>query len=507
MSCAVAMRAQSIEPISGELTLHADQLKGEISRNLYGQFAEHLGRCVYEGLWVGEDSTIPNTRGIRNDVVAALKNLNVPFIRWPGGCFADEYHWRDGIGPKNQRPKRINTHWGGVIETNAFGTHEFMDLCEQIGASPYISGNVGTGTPQEMMEWVEYMTSASDSTLANERRKNGHPEPWKIPYFGVGNESWGCGGNMTPEYYSDEFRKFGTFVKNYSANRITKIASGPNGDDFNWTEVLMSHVGRQMNAMSLHWYTLPTGNWSNKGSSTQFDESQWHATLVQAMRMEELLQKHSAIMDKYDSQKRIGLAVDEWGTWYNPEPGSTPGFLYQQNSLRDAIIAGISLNLFNQHCDRVRMAAIAQMVNVLQAMILTDKEKMLLTPTYYVFEMYKVHQGARLIPIDLTAPEYKMGSASVPSVNASASRDMAGKVHLSIVNLDANNSAKLSVKLAGVTARQVTGRILTAPAMNAINTFDNPTNVKPADFTGFEVKGEAMNLSLPAKSVVMLEIQ
>jgi alpha-N-arabinofuranosidase len=495
------------DAIAATLTIRADQPKGIIDRNIYGHFAEHLGRLVYDGLWVGPDSPIPNTRGIRNDVIAALKNLGVPVLRWPGGCFADEYHWRDGIGPPATRPKRINTNWGGVIETNAFGTHEFLDLTELIGADAYISGNVGTGTPQELTDWVEYMTSDSDSTLASLRRQNGRAKPWKVPFVGVGNESWGCGGNMRPEYYADEYRRYSTFVKNYSDNRVQRYASGSNGEDYNWTEVLMAQAGRRMQGLSMHYYTLPTGDWNRKGSATVFDEGAWHATLARTLRMEELLQKHSAIMDKYDPQKRVGLIVDEWGTWYDVEPGTKPGFLYQQNSLRDAVVAGINLNLFHEHSDRVKMANIAQVVNVLQAMILTEKEKMLLTPTYHVFEMYRVHQDATLIPIELTSPPYKLGDATVPALQASASRDKSGRLHLSIVNLDPNRGAQVSLKVTGATASGVTGRVLTAPAMNAINTFTAPDTVTPVLFTGIKVQGGAVALTLPSKSVVVLEIR
>ena len=499
--------AQNTEPLKAELTIRADQPGGTINRNIYGHFTEHLGRGVYDGLWVGENSPIPNTRGIRNDVLAALKKLNIPVLRWPGGCFADEYHWRDGVGPRDKRPRRINAIWGGVIETNAFGTHEFMDLCEMIGADAYIGGNVGSGTPQEMMEWIEYMTSNSDSALANLRRQNGREKPWKVAYFGVGNENWGCGGNMRPAYYADLYRRYATFIKNLSGNRVQKIASGSNEADYNWTEVLMSEAGRQMEGLSLHMYTLPTGDWNKKGSATNFGVEQWHSTLVRTLRMDELIRKHSAIMDKYDPQKRVGLMVDEWGTWYDSEPGEDLGMLYQQNSLRDAIVAAINLNIFNRHSDRVQMANIAQMINVLQAMILTDKEKMTLTPTYHVFEMYKVHQGATLIPIELTAPQYVLGQASVPSLHASASRDAAGKLHLSIVNLDPNRAAQVSLKLTGAAARSVTGRVLTAQAINAINGFDKPDTIKPVPFGGSKIQGDQVQLSLPSKSVVVLDIQ
>jgi alpha-N-arabinofuranosidase len=498
--------AQNSEPNKASLVIRADQPKGIINRNLQGQFAEHLGRLIYEGLWVGADSPIPNTRGLRNDVVAALKELRIPVLRWPGGCFADEYHWRDGIGPRDQRPRRPNASWGGV-DTNAFGTHEFMDLCEMLGAEPYINGNLGSGSPQEMMEWIEYMTSDADSSLARLRRQNGRDKPWKVPYFAVGNESWGCGGEMRPEYYADEYRRYATFIKNYSGNRIQKLAVGSYDDNYAWTEVLMAQAAKYMQGLSLHYYTLPTGNWSRKGSATEFGEKEWHATLVRTLRIDELIQKHSAIMDKYDPQKRVGLLVDEWGTWYDPEPGKNLGALYQQNTLRDAVVAGINLNIFNNHSDRVQMANIAQMVNVLQAMVLTDKEKMVLTPTYYVFKMYKVHQDATLIPLELSAPEYKLEQASVPSMSASASRDKDGKLHLSIVNLDANRSAEITAKVTGATIKNLAGEVLSASLMNAMNTFDKPNAIKPSPFSGYKIQDSQVILSIPPKSVVVLELR
>src|SRR6267142_2017438 len=274
-----------------------------ISRDLYGHFSEDLGRCIYDGFWTGDR--------IRMDVVEALKKIKVPVLRWPGGCFADEYHWKDGIGPRDKRPSLINTHWGGVVENNHFGTHEFMDLCEQLGCEAYVCGNVGSGSVTEMMEWIEYMTSDANSPMANLRRQNGRDKPWKVRYFGVGNESWGCGGNMRPEFYADNFRRYSTFLKNYSGNQIYRIACGANVADYHWTEVLMADVGRRMNGLSLNYYTLPTGNWGKKGSAIQFNENDWHATLRRALEMEDLVSKHSAIMDKQDPEKRVGLMVDE----------------------------------------------------------------------------------------------------------------------------------------------------------------------------------------------------
>jgi len=502
-----ALLARAAAEPAATLTLHADQPGPVINKNIYGQFAEHLGTCIYGGIWVGPDSPIPNTRGMRNDVIAALKQLQVPVLRWPGGCFADEYHWKDGIGPAEKRPSMINTHWGGVVENNSFGTHEFLDFCELIGTAPYVCVNVGSGTVQEAMEWVEYMTSDAKSPMANLRRANGRAEPWKIKYVAVGNESWGCGGNMRPEYYADEFRRYNTFIKNYPGSKIYRVAGGSNGDDLAWTEALMAYAGKQMDGLSLHWYTLPTGNWQKKGSATEFDEAAWFSTLRHTLHLEELLTKHSAIMDKYDPKKRVGLVVDEWGTWYDATPGTNPGFLQQQNTLRDAIVAGLNLHLFQNHAERVSMANIAQMVNVLQAMILTDKEKMLLTPTYHVFEMYKVHQGATSLPVSLSTPDYTVGPEKVPAVSAAASRDTNGKVHLSLVNTNPNTAITVLCTFAGLDAKAVSGRILTAPAMQDHNTFAAPEVVKPQPFTGAKFEAGKLSIALPAKSVVVLTLE
>ena len=501
-----SLRADEPKPMPNQVTIHADQSVGTISHNLYGQFSEHLGRGIYEGVWVGENSPIPNTRGIRNDVVAALKELRVPVLRWPGGCFADEYHWKDGIGPREKRPTMINTHWGGVVEDNSFGTHEFFDLCEQLGCDAYVCGNVGSGTPQEMMEWVEYMTSDSKSTMANLRRQNGRDKPWKLKYLGVGNESWGCGGNMRPEYYADEFRRYNTFVKSYSGNTIQRFACGANDEDYHWTDILMSVAGSRMNGLSLHYYTVPTNNWGKKGAATGFPEAEWHGTLWKALRMEPIVSHHAAIMDQTDPKKHIGMIVDEWGVWTDVEPGTNHGFLYQQNSIRDALAAAVTLDIFQAHCDRVKMANIAQTVNVLQAMILTDKEKMLLTPTYHVFDLYKVHQDATALPVEVATTGYKLGDKEVPSVHASASRDKAGHIHLSVSNLQPQEAAQVTVNLKGAECTNVEGQVLTGPAIDSHNTFDVPDAVKPVPFKAFELKDGALTLTLPARSVVVVAL-
>ncbi|MGF7430874.1 alpha-N-arabinofuranosidase [Thermoanaerobacterium thermosaccharolyticum] len=489
-----------------KIVINADCKKGKISKNIYGHFAEHLGRCIYGGFWVGKDSEIPNIDGIRKDVVEALRKIKIPVLRWPGGCFADEYHWKDGIGPYESRPKMINVHWGGVIENNHFGTHEFFELCDLLNAEPYICGNVGSGTVQEMREWIEYMTFDGESPMANLRASNGRKEPWKLKYFGIGNESWGCGGNMRPEYYADVYRRYSTYVRNFSGNKIFKIACGPNTDDYNWTEVLMREAGKYMDGLSLHYYTVP-GIWERKGSATDFDEKEWFITMKKALRMDELITKHSTIMDKYDSEKRVALVVDEWGTWYDVEPGTNPGFLYQQNTMRDALVAGIHFNIFHKHCDRVKMANIAQTINVLQAVILTDGPKMVLTPTYHVFDMYKVHQDAELLDFNIDTPEYKLNSEEgIPQVTATASVDSSRKVHISLCNLNPRESVTVECELRGANVSKVTGTILTADEMNAHNTFDNPNNVVPEDFNGVKIVDNKLILSMPKMSIVILEV-
>jgi alpha-N-arabinofuranosidase len=491
------------------LTVRADRAGALINRNIYGQFSEHLGHCIYGGIWVGPDSAIPNTRGYNKAVLAALRELHVPILRWPGGCFADEYHWKDGIGPREKRPSMYNSHWGGVVESNAFGTHEFLDMCEMLGIEPYICLNVGSGTVQEAMEWVEYMTSDASSPMANLRRANGRDKPWKVHYIAVGNESWGCGGSMRPEFYADNFRRYNTFVKNYGSgpgSEVYRVACGPSDADYEWTDTMMRMAGSEMNGLSLHYYTLPSGDWKKKGSATEFGKPQYFSALGNTLRMEELLERHSAIMDKYDPQKKVGLIVDEWGIWTDVEPGTNPGFLFQQNTMRDAIIAALNLHIFQAHADRVAGANIAQMVNVLQAMILTDQEKIVLTPTYHVFEMFRVHQDAVALPVELKTPDLAGSQVRIPAVSASASRDRSGKIHLSLVNTDPDNAVVVSCELAGADAASVTGRILTAPSMTAHNTFDAPHAVEPVPFAGASASGKRLTVRLPPLCVVILEI-
>ncbi|HXB07735.1 MAG TPA: alpha-L-arabinofuranosidase C-terminal domain-containing protein [Puia sp.] len=470
-----------------------------ISRNIYGHFSEDLGRCIYDGFWTGDH--------IRMDVVEALKRIKVPVLRWPGGCYADQYHWADAIGPRKQRKRTVNTTWGMVSEDNSFGTHEYLELCGLLGCQPYIAGNVGTGTPEEMENWLEYLNYSGKSTLADLRRQNGRDQPWNVSFWGVGNESWGCGGSMTPEYYSDLYKRYSEFCKSYPGAPLKLIASGPNSDDYNWTDVLMQHIPLNRTwGLSMHYYTVG-GSWRHKGSATQFGEEEYFKAMAACLRMDEIVSKHAAIMDKYDPAKRVALVVDEWGIWTDAEPGTNPAFLYQQNSLRDALIAGTTLNIFNNHSDRVKMAALAQTVNVLQALVLTDKDKMLLTPTYWVFDLYKVHQDGQSLVIQLASPDYVYAGRRVPAVNASASRDSSGAVHISLVNIDPSKKITVRAALPGISFKSVQGQVLTSERINDVNSFDQSARVKPAVFDGAKKDGDDLVVELPAKSVVVLELK
>jgi alpha-N-arabinofuranosidase len=490
-----------------QLSIQPDQPGDKISPYLYGQFAEHLGRGIYEGIWVGEASPIPNTNGFRDDVIRALKELEIPVIRWPGGCFADEYNWRDGIGPREERPVRINTHWGWVEETNEFGTHEFMELVEMLDSEAYIAGNVGSATPREMAQWLEYMTADNNSELAKLRRKNGREEPWKIDFFGVGNETWGCGGNMTPEYYTDLYKRYATFLKAPEGNRPKRIASGGNDEHTNWTEALASGVRRGMDGISHHYYTIPSGVWREKGNSTGFPEQQWISTLLNTMKIDGYLAANEAVLEEYDPEGRVGIYLDEWGTWYDPETGHEPGFLYQQNSLRDAVVAALNFNIFHRHTKRLHMANIAQTVNVLQAVILTDQEKMILTPTYHAFEMYKPFKDSTFIPADFAEMMYyTLDDVSVPAVSASAAKTVGGELVLALVNLDPNDSLEVAAELNGFSASEAEGRTLTAETMDAHNTFGQPEAVKPVRIK-VDLDDGKLLLELPAKSVTVVTVR
>ena len=485
-----------------KISISREQSAGTISRYIYGNFSEHLGHCIYGGIFVGKDSSIPNVNGIRTDVVEAMKAIRLPVLRWPGGCFADEYHWRDGIGPQEKRRNMVNTNWGGVTEDNSFGTHEFMELCRQVGCEPYITGNVGSGTAQEMSEWVEYLNSDGDSTVVRERRANGRQDSWGVRFWGVGNESWGCGGIMRPEYYADVYRRYQNFCRKYGDHKLYKIACGPNSGDTEWTEAVMKNAAPYMDGLSLHYYTVP-GPWEHKGSATAFSADEYRTTLCKAAVMEDLIRKHTDIMDKYDPEKRVGLIVDEWGTWFDVEPGTNPGFLYQQNTMRDAMVAALTLDIFNRRCDRVFMANIAQTVNVLQAVILTDGEKMVLTPTYYVFDLYQHHMDAKQLGCAVEAGNIGTAEHPLCAVTASAS-EKDGIITVTLSNLDPDNAGEVAVSLPEA-ASEAAGRILQGK-MDAYNDFES-SPLKTEAFTDFEIRGKEILVRMPACSVAELRIK
>ena len=486
------------------LHINVNDKKSVINKNIYGHFAEHLGRCIYNGIFVGESSDIPNMNGIRSDIAEALRNIKIPVLRWPGGCFADEYHWKDGIGPKAGRKKMVNTHWGGVVEDNSFGTHEFMELCRQLDCEPYINGNVGSGTVQEMSEWVEYLTFDGVSPMSELRAANGQKDAWKVKYWGVGNENWGCGGNMRPEFYADQYRRYATYVRNYGDNKIYKIACGASDFNYDWTEKVMEIAGRYMDALTVHYYTIQSGEWRKKNSATQFTADEYYMTLHRALRMEELIDNHLQIMNRYDPEHRVGLIVDEWGTWTDVEPGTNPGFLYQQNTMRDALVASVTFDIFNAYSSRVVMANIAQTINVLQAVILTEGEKMLLTPTYHVFDLYKNHHDATLLGHWLDAGEITGGDVTVPNLSASVS-EKNGKITVTATNLSVDKANTIDLSLHGFKASKAAGRILTG-AMDALNDFDVPEAVKIQLLSGIKITGEGLQFELPACSVAEIVI-
>jgi alpha-L-arabinofuranosidase len=492
------------------LTLHATGTGPVISRHIFGQFAEHLGRGIYEGIWVGRDSSIPNTRGIRNDVVTALKALHVPNVRWPGGCFADEYHWRKGIGPASQRPATINSNWGGVIEPNTFGTHEFMDFLEQIGSEAYVSVNVGSGTVQEAAEWLEYMTAPQPDGLASERVANGHPAPYKVAFVGIGNENWGCGGAMSPEKYLDQLKIYSHYVRSYDpAQSLRRIAVGSDGGASDYTDTIMkawqSRVWSwDIDTISLHYYTV--GKWPPHYKATGFAEADYAAVLNETRRMEEVVRSQEGILDKYDPQKKIDLAVDEWGSWLAPTPGTHPGFLEQQNSQRDALVAALGVNIFVRHADRVRMANIAQMVNVLQAMILTSGNKMILTPTYHVYRMYVPFQDATSVPVSFEPGTYQQGDIQLPRVDAIAARDRNGKLWVAVTNIDPLRPVDIELATDSKKMAAATGQTLAAPHIDSVNTFDAPNTVEPQPIAG-KASGGKLTLTVAPASVTVVGLE
>jgi len=493
------------------VTIEAEQPGPKIDRQIFGQFAEHLGTGIYGGVWVGPDSEIPNVRGIRTDVVDALRAIRVPNIRWPGGCFADEYHWRNGVGPA--RRATVNSNWGGALEPNTFGTDEFMDFVGQVGTEAFVSINVGSGSFEEASDWLAYMTADQHSAAGADRTANGHTAPYNVRFLGIGNETWGCGGNMRPEYYVDLLKRYARFTRNYNPAQqgdqtMRRIAVGPSDDDTRYTETVMKGWSERdwswsIEGLSLHSYSVP--QWPPSLPSTDFGEDDYALILQTTLKMDQRIARHSAIMDKYDPKKEVALVVDEWGVWLAKTPGTPEGFLQQQNSMRDAILAALNFNIFARHADRVRGANIAQMVNVLQAVIFTDGPKLVLTPTYWVHKMYLPMQDATFVPVQFDPGTYHRGDITLPGVDAVAMRDTAGRLWLSLVNLDPREAKTVAVDVSNLNVTRATGEVLTAPNVNSINTFENPDAVRPRPMAGAVRSGNA-TIELPPRSVAMIAL-
>ena len=495
-------------PAAAQVKISVHENTGDqpvIPAELFGQFSEHLGRCIYEGIWVGPGSDIPNVDGYRTDVLEALKALHIPVLRWPGGCFADEYHWMEGIGPQEGRRKIVNNNWGGTLEDNSFGTHEFLNLCEMLGTEPYISGNVGSGTVEEMAKWVEYMTATSGS-MAELRARNGRTEPWKVKYIGIGNETWGCGGNMTAQYYSDVYKRYSLYTRNYGENALFKVACGASGDDYEWTRTMMKNAGGLMDGLSVHFYTVR--EWNNKGYATEFTPTDYYNTLTYTALIEDILRKHAEIMDTFDPERRVALVLDEWGTWFNVEQGTNPGHLFQQNTMRDAMVAAINLNIFTRFVERLRMANIAQVINVLQAMVLTDGPRMVLTPTYHVFRMFSVHQNAVRVPVEYACGKITTDDGrSVDDFTAAASADASGAIHVTLANPLLDKAVTVEISFDSLKPASVSGEILKASSISAHNDFGKAPEVAPAPLKGICKHGKNFKISLPAASIAVLEFK
>jgi alpha-N-arabinofuranosidase len=496
------------DPHKAVLTVHIDKSGPTISKHIYGHFAEHLGRCIYGGFFVGENSVIQNTNGIRNDVLAALANIKIPNLRWPGGCFADTYHWKDGIGPRSSRPAIVNRWWGNVTEDNSFGTHDFLQLCELLNAEPYITANLGSGSVAELMDWVQYTNFDGVSPMSDLRKKNGREKPWGVKFWGLGNEAWGCGGNMTASYYVNVYRQYATFMSGWSnTENLFRIASGANINDYAWTETLMRDIPhRLMEGISMHYYAV--SDWNRRGNAAQFSIDDYFSSVAAALRIDELIFEHRKIMDRYDSHCNVGLVIDEWGTWYDVEPGTEPGFLYQENTMRDAIVAAVTLNIFNKHAGRVKMANIAQTINVLQALIYTNGEHLWLSPTYFVFDFFKQHQGNILVQTELECKMISSSDIPVPSISVSASANLNdGEVVITLANLDPHETVSLEVLIDGPRIGTVSSRLLSSDKLSDHNSAQIKNNVKPVSLDDIIIQENKFLLSMPPASIMSCVIK
>ena len=530
LACAGALRPAGSE---GLIEVLVDEPIATIAPQIYGHFVENLGGVVYDGIWVGEDSSVPNIGGLRKALVEALRRISPPVIRWPGGCFADSYDWRDGIGPRARRPRRTN-FWAGAAEwgknarhtgpqsydPNQFGTIEFARFCKLTGAQPYFAANLRGSTAQDFDRWVEYCNSpAGSTTLAEQRAADGERDPLKVRYWGVGNEAWGCGGNFTPEDYATEYLRYTAWVPGYDVP-LAFVGSGPNGNDLDWTRGFFTKVAEKgglggMWGWSMHHYAWNasggrTNDWlAGKGDALRFDAAQYYEILREANQMDSFITSQWGVMGERDRQHHVKLVVDEWGAWY--APGTEPfaeALLGQQSTLRDAVLAGLTLDTFNHHADKVGMAAVAQLVNCLQSLFFAHEDKFCVTPTYHVFDMYAAHQNAQSLRTLAAAPAISYprgeGTGSLPGLSCSASlHDKT--MTLTVTNPSLDQTREVEIRLRGASIASAKAVVLAAADAHAHNTFENPRAVEPRE-ESLTASGAALTRRFPAASVTKLEL-
>jgi alpha-N-arabinofuranosidase len=463
-----------------EISVHPEVRLHQVGRYLYSHFAEHLGRCIYGGIWVGEDSKIENEGGVRLDTARALKRLALPALRWPGGCFADNYHWMDGIGPREKRPKRYNLWWKQP-ETNQFGTDEFIRLCRMIDAEPYICLNVGSGTVEEASGWVEYCNASQPTALVNLRKANGHPEPYAVKFWGIGNENWGCGGSMRPEYYADLYRRFATYVRKAAEEGAKLIACGSHPELQDWDERFLKAMKGAcplVDSLALHAY------FGQGMNDVDFSDDDYYRLIGSIKVLKRKLAQTTELAQAYSTyEHRIDVVMDEWGTWY--KQATVEGGLYQQNTMRDALFAAASFHCFHEYGERLWMTNMAQTVNVLQALILTKGPEMILTPTYHIYEMFRQHRDGDLVVCKvrnsptLSSPDAEDRDA----ISASTTLSADGKaLFLSILNLDLAQTYTIDVNVTNAAEWKVQQvRRLATGDIRSHNTFEDPDKVRPEE--------------------------
>ncbi len=496
-----AMNERVMTMSSAVINVHLERPIGVISKHIYGHFAEHLGRCIEEGIWVGEESSIPNEAGVRKDMVAALRAIRAPIVRWPGGCFADAYDWRDGIGPRDQRPRRLNVWWDKE-EDNHFGTDEFVQFCRMIGAQPYICGNVGSGSPREMMQWLEYCNYAGNTTLAQERAANGSAEPYRIKYWGIGNENYGCGGAYDAAAYAREYRRYASYLRRMDPT-VELIACGHSHE---WNLEFLENIGRldTLDHLSLHHYY-------GSGPARGFSTDEYYGLFPKALELEGRIVRDAELLDFFErGAGRIKLAIDEWGVWH-PEANPSSDH-YQENTLRDAVCAAVLFDVFNRHCNVISMTNIAQIVNVLQCLIQTAAEKMWLTPTYHVYNMYQPHMNARAVEAEVECSTLDLTHDgkpySLPTLSASASVGQDKEsVCVTFSNVHLRNEMEVTVRFRGV-ERLGSGRVrvLTARKADAVNGPDAPDAVAPQRGK-LRRRGNTVVCTIPPHSMAALMVK